>query len=135
MWRDIFKPLFARLCEAAHACGLHVLMHSCGYNWEILNDLAEVGINAFQFDQPAIYGLERLAAKLNGLKVCLYAPVDIQKVMPAGDRARIEGEARRMVELFGGHFIAKNYGDLHGIGVKPEWDDWAYQVFLASAKA
>lgn len=134
MWRDIFKPLFARLCGAAHSRGLHVLMHSCGYNWDILDDLAEVGINAFQFDQPALYGLERLAGKLRELKVCLYSPVDIQQVMPTGDRARIEGEARRMIQLFGGQLIAKNYGDLHGIGVDPEWDRWAYEVFEASAR-
>jgi uroporphyrinogen decarboxylase len=133
MWRDIFKPLFKRLCDTAHECGLHVLMHSCGYNWAILDDLAEVGIDCFQFDQTAIYGLERLAQKLRSLQVCLYSPVDIQKVLPTGDQSRIVEYARRMVELFagdGGGLIAKNYGDLHGIGVEPEWDRWAYEAFL-----
>lgn len=134
MWREIFKPLFARLCTAAHSRGLHVLMHSCGYIWDIIDDLAEVGVNALQFDQPALYGLERLSERLRRAKVCLFSPVDIQKVLPTGNRDLIESEARRMVDLFEGQFIAKNYGDLHGIGVKPEWDDWAYQVFLAAAQ-
>ncbi len=51
--------------------------------------------------------------------------------MPTGDRDLIEGYARRMVDLFGngGGLIAKNYGDLHGIGVEQEWDQWAYEVF------
>jgi hypothetical protein len=92
-----------------------------------------VGVNAFQFDQPALYGLERLASKLRERHVCLYAPDDIQQVMPTGDRARIEAEAHRMLDLFGGRLIAKNYGDLHGIGVQAEWDDWAYQVFAQAA--
>jgi hypothetical protein len=35
-----------------------------------------------------------------------------------------------MVETFHGGLIAKNYPDLHGIGVEPEWDDWAYEEFL-----
>jgi hypothetical protein len=26
--------------------------------------------------------------------------------------------------------IAKDYGDLHGIGVLPEWDQWAYDTFV-----
>lgn len=133
MWREIFKPLFRRLCDKAHSVNLHVLMHSCGYNWDILDDLAEVGVNAFQFDQPGLYGLERLAAKLQELRVCLFSPVDIQRVLPTGDRALIEGEAERMVRLFGGRhggLIAKNYGDLHGIGVDPEWDRWAYDAFF-----
>ncbi len=133
MWREIFKPLFRRLCNTAHEHGLHVLMHSCGYNWAILDDLAEVGVNCFQFDQTMIYGLERLAKKLRELRVCLFSPVDIQKVLPTGNRELIVDYARRMIELFGangGGFIAKNYGDLHGIGVDPEWDMWAYEAFL-----
>ncbi|MDD5676389.1 MAG: uroporphyrinogen decarboxylase family protein [Kiritimatiellae bacterium] len=137
MWREIFKPLYRRLCDAAHKAGIQVLMHSCGYNWAILDDLAEVGINAFQFDQPEIYGIERLAAKLKPLGVCLWSPVDIQKIMPTGNRELIEKTAERMVELFfnqNGRFIAKNYGDLKGIGVKPEWDLWAYARFAALAK-
>ena len=136
MWRDIFKPLYRRLCGKAHAHGLHVLMHSCGYNWEILDDLAEAGVNAFQFDQPTIYGLERLAEKLQRLKVCLWSPVDIQKILPTGDRQRIEQSAALMARLFRGEhggFIAKNYPDLAGIGVQPEWDQWAYEAFLKAA--
>lgn len=133
MWRDIFKPLFRRLCGRAHARGLDVLMHSCGYNWEILDDLAEVGVNCFQFDQQQNYGVARLAAKLRGLKVCLFAPLDIQKILPTGDRALIESGARELAERFRGGFIAMNYGDLHGIGVEPEWDDWAYRAFCDAA--
>jgi hypothetical protein len=135
-WREIFKPLFQRLCGVAHEHGVAVLMHSCGCVWDILDDLAEVGVNAFQFDQPALYGIERLAGKLQSLGCCLWAPVDIQKVLPTGDRDYIEAEARKMVKLFGGDhggFIAKNYGDLHGIGVEPEWDQWAYEAIVEAA--
>ena len=137
MWRDIYKPLYRRLCRAARESHLHVLMHSCGYNWEILDDLAEVGVNCVQFDQPNLHGLERLAAKLQGNKVCLYAPVDIQKVMPTGDRALIESTAATMARLFSGRqggFIAKDYPDLNGIGVLPEWNRWAYDAFVRAAK-
>jgi hypothetical protein len=136
MWREIFKPLFRRLCHAAHKNGLQVLMHSCGYNWAILDDLAEVGINVFQFDQPELYGLEKLAGKLKEIGVCLWSPVDIQKVMPTGNRELIVKSAERMVELFfnqNGRFIAKNYGDLKGIGVQAEWDQWAYETFAGLA--
>jgi hypothetical protein len=132
MWREIFKPLFRRLCTAAHDAGLHVLMHSCGYNWDILDDLAEVGVNAFQFDQPSLYGLERLAEKLRALGVCLFSPVDIQKILPTGDKELIESTARKMIDLFArpdGGLIAKKYGDLPGIGVEETWDRWALAVF------
>lgn len=135
MWREIFKPIYTRLCHAARSRGVHVLMHSCGYNWEILDDLAEAGVSAFQFDQPHLYGLERLAEKLNQLGVCLFSPVDIQHVLPTGDRRLIVEHAEKMIDLFArpnGGLIAKNYPDLHGIGVKDEWDRWAYETFVAN---
>jgi len=105
---------------------------------DILDDLAEVGVDALQFDQPALYGIEWLADKFKQIGMCLYAPVDIQRVLPTGDRERIESEAKRMVELFGRNgagLIAKNYGDLKGIGVREEWDQWAYDAFVAAGAA
>jgi len=130
MWRDIFRSHYLRLTTTAHACGMKVLMHSCGYNWALIDDLACAGIDCFQFDQPAAYDQPALSTRLKELKVALWAPVDIQQVLPTGDRVRIEEEAARMIELFNGFFIAKNYPDLHGIGVEPEWDRWAYDAFL-----
>ncbi len=134
MWLDIYKPIFERLCGAAHERGMDVLMHSCGNIWEIIDHLADAGVNALQFDQPALYGIERLAGKLSSLKVCLYSPVDIQRVMPTGDKDLIVAEANKMKKLFGGSkrgLIAKNYPDLHGIGVNEEWDQWAYEAFVS----
>lgn len=133
MWREIFKPIYQRLCGKIHSLGMDVLMHSCGRNWDILDDLAEVGVNAFQFDQPDLYGLEDLAERLRGLKVCLFSGCDIQKILPTGDKELIVSETRKMVELFGGKdggLIAKNYGDLPGIGVEKQWDQWAYEAFV-----
>jgi len=130
MWREVFRPHYERLVGAAHERGMKVLMHSCGYNWELIDDLIDVGIDCFQFDQPAAYDMPALAAKLREHRVGLWSPVDIQQVLPTGDRDYIESEARRMVETFRGGLIVKNYGDLHGIGVKPEWDTWAYNAVL-----
>lgn len=137
MWRDIFKPLFQRLCDKAHSLKLDIWMHSCGYNWDILDDLADVGVNVLQFDQPALYGLERLAGKLQSRRVCLCSPVDIQRIMPTGNRKLIEASARDMCRLFGaqrGGFVAGSYGDLKGIGVLPEWDQWAREAFIAYSR-
>jgi len=130
MWRDIFRPLYERLTSRAHEHGMKVIQHSCGFNWELVDDLCLAGIDCLQFDQPAIYDMPGLAEKLRKHGVGLFSPCDIQQVLPTGDRSIIERETRRLVETFRGGFIAKNYGDLPGIGVDPEWDDWAYQAFL-----
>jgi len=130
MWRDIFRPLYERLTSRAHAHGMKVIQHSCGYNWDLVDDLCEAGIDCLQFDQPAVYDQPALASKLRKHGVGLFSPCDIQKVLPTGDRDLIERETKRLVETFRGGFIAKNYPDLHGIGVDPEWDKWAYDAFL-----
>ena len=132
MWREIFRPLYERLTSRSHQYGMKVIQHSCGYNWELIDDLCEAGIDCLQFDQPAVYNQPELAAKLRQHGVGLYSPCDIQKVLPTGKRSVIEAETKRLVETFRGGFIAKNYPDLHGIGVEPEWDQWAYDEFVRS---
>ena len=132
MWREIFKPGFAELVSFAGEQGLAVWMHTCGYVYDIIPDLIEVGVKVLQFDQPCLHGVERLGENFGG-KVTFWCPVDIQKIMPTGDRDLIRSEAKKLVDQLGSHgggFVAKNYGDLHGIGVEQEWDDWAYDAFV-----
>lgn len=130
MFREYFKPLYTRLLSIAHDYGMKVLLHSCGQNWAIVDDLIDCGVDCFQFDQPAVYDMPALAEKFRERKVGLWSPVDIQKVLPTGNKQLIEAEADRMLTLFRDGLIAKNYPDLHGIGVKEEWDGWAYERFL-----
>lgn len=134
MFRGFFKQEYKRLLDIAHGYGMKVLMHSCGRNWEIIDDLIECGIDCFQFDQPALYDMPALAAKFREHKVALWSPTDIQRVLPTGDRDFIESETRRMLDTFVGCLITKNYPDLAGIGVKPEWDMWAYDVIARRAR-
>jgi uroporphyrinogen decarboxylase len=130
MFRRYFKETYARLYGLAHSLGLKVFLHACGRNTDLLDDLIECGVDAFQFDQPALYDMPRLAEKLARARVMLWSPVDIQKVLPTGDRAFIREESRRLVRLFRGGLTLKCYPDLPGIGVKPEWDRWAYEAIL-----
>ena len=133
MWRDVFREHYERLTSKAHEYGMKVIQHSCGYNMALIDDLCEAGIDCLQFDQPAAYEQPALAEKLRKHKVGLFSPCDIQKVLPTGDRDFIRSEVKRLVDNFRGGFIAKNYGDLHGIGVEPEWNKWAYDAFVEFA--
>ncbi len=132
MWREVFKPDYASLCEVARRCGLTVWMHSCGYIRDIIPDLIECGVSVLQLDQPGLFGVDRLAEAFGG-KVAFWCPVDVQQVLPTGDIARIEAFARELVEKLGafdGGFIAGFYQDMPSIGVKPEWQDAACRAFV-----
>jgi hypothetical protein len=133
MFREFFKPMYTRLLGIAHEYGMKVFLHSCGSNREIIPDLMDAGIDVFQFDQPALYDMPELSALMKQRKAALFSPVDIQKILPTGDRPTIEAGAREMYRLFRGHLLVKNYPDLAGIGVAPEWDDWAYRALCSEA--
>jgi uroporphyrinogen decarboxylase len=133
MFRFYFKEMYTRLLSLAHEYGMRVFMHSCGQNWAIVPDLLDAGVDVFQFDQPALYDMPRLAALLRERKAALWSPVDIQKILPTGDRQLIESGARYMIDVFEGGLICKNYPDLPGIGVQEEWDDWAYAAICERA--
>lgn len=131
-WVEIFKPIYAELFAETHKYGMRFFLHSCGYVYPIMNDLIDAGVDAFQFDQPALLGIERHAAEFGG-RVSYYAPVDIQKVMATGDRALIEAEARRMIEAFKplkGGLIIRDYSNYADIGVDESCAQWARNVFL-----
>lgn len=134
LWHEYFEELYCRLFGLAHECGLKVLMHSCGKNREILEPLLKAGVDCFQFDQPTVYDMNDLARLLKKHKAALWSPIDIQKILPTGNRQIIEKGVEEMLEHFEGFLILKNYGDLKGIGVDPEWDNWAYKAIIKHIK-
>ncbi len=131
VWQRMFRPGFERLCRTAHECGLFVIMHSCGYIREAMDGMLEAGIDAFQFDQPELYGIDRLADEFGG-RATFWCPVDIQKALQTRDAAHIDAAARRMVERLGargGGFIAGYYGSNEALGLDPKWQDVACRAF------
>ena len=46
-WRELIKPSLKRIVEAAHECGLIYEHHSCGYIAPLLDDLIEIGVDAW----------------------------------------------------------------------------------------
>ncbi len=130
-WRALFRPGFERLCAIAHDNGLKVLMHSCGKITKIIPDLIEVGIDALQFDQPRLHGIDVLA-QFHG-QMTFWCPVDIQKTLQSEDAAAIEKEARALIARLGGPeggFIGGYYSDNTSIGLDPHWQEIACQAFM-----
>ena len=133
MWRELFKPSYIKLCDYAHNRGLKVFMHSCGYIYEILDDLIEVGIDVFQFDQPNLMGLDRVSKKLSKHKKVLFSSCDIQQVLTTGNKQLIQQNAKDLITKFftqGGGYIARDYGDYPTIQVSQQSIDWMHEIFI-----
>ncbi len=133
LWREIFKPIYAKIVKEAHDQGLNFFVHSCGYVYDIIEDFIEIGVDVLQFDQPELLGTKKLSSEFGG-RVTFWSPVDIQKVMATGDKAYIQNSAREMITNFGnfgGGFIAKDYPSWEDIDVKDEWAQWARDIFIS----
>lgn len=135
-FRELFKPAYKKIFDAYHNVGIKCFLHSCGYNYAFIDDFIDAGVDVFQFDQPDAYPSEVLGAEF-GKKAVFHSPVDIQKVLPTGNRKLIENRAFEMLEIFkkcGGSWIAKDYPSYWDIGVEPEWAKWAEDVIVNNAK-
>jgi uroporphyrinogen decarboxylase len=133
MFRDIFKPVFKRLCGAAHSRGLSVRFHSCGWVRDVIEDWIEVGIDVCQFDQPELHDIDFLADNFGG-RMHFEGPVDIQTTLQTRDHDVIEAAAKRYIEQlaapFGGGFIAGYYGSNEALGLTPEYQETASRAFM-----
>ena len=130
LFRELFKPAYKKIGDIVHECNMSLLMHSCGYIYGFIDDLIDAGVDVFQFDQPDAYPTENLISEF-GDKSVFWSPVDIQKVLPTGDREFIENRTLEMCRLFrqcGGSWIAKDYPSYQDIGVDEIWAKWARDI-------
>ena len=134
-FRALFKPAYRAIADACHERGLDFILHSCGCVIDLVDDMIDAGIDAFQFDQPELAG-SHVWAQRYGKRAAFYCPVDIQKVMATGNREYIEATALEMVTAFKENddaLIAKDYPSLSDIGVELEWAKWAMDVIVANS--
>ena len=120
-WRDVFKPKYKAQFDIVHEQGMHVYFHSCGYIYEIIPDLIEIGVDILNLNQPDLFGIERLGRDFGG-KVCFNCPVDHQTIAITGTRKEIFDYVKRLdnnLGRFNGGFIGY-IEEYHSIGMSPD---------------
>jgi hypothetical protein len=98
IWRDLFKPLYARLFEEIHAQGRPLLFHSDGYILPIIPDLIELGCDILnpQFSCQDIQELARLARG----RICIMCDIDRQFILPHGTPEQVRQHVQQTFDLF-----------------------------------
>ena len=99
MWREFIKPRIAKQFELVHSLGMHVYFHCCGYIYDIIQDLIDIGADILNLNQPDILGIEKLSRDFGG-KVCFNCPVDHQTVAIHGTPADIKEYVERLYRNF-----------------------------------
>ncbi len=132
-FREVFKPRYARIVDACHQRGMHYILHSCGFIWDIIPDFIDIGMDVLQIDQPRLMGVQRLADAF-GRKICFWNCVDIQwssQPEVTADEARKEAvEMARTMGRFGGGFIARQYPQPYDIEMPSEKHHAIYDGFM-----
>ena len=122
LWRNIFKPKYKNIVDAAHQKGMKFFLHSCGQISSIIGDLIEIGVDVLQLDQQDNMGIDFLSKNFGG-KICFFCPTDIQTTLISNDHKAIEAKAKELIEKLGkfkGGFMAKTYPQPTDIGVTEE---------------
>jgi len=132
LFRRFFAPRYERIFRAIHEAGWHVCMHSCGKINKAIPILIEAGCDVINMQQPRTNGIEEVGRQFAG-RICFETLCDIQKTLPADDRAEIEAEAEALLRHWGtpdGGFILGDYGDHTAIGTAPETKQFMLDTFL-----
>jgi hypothetical protein len=97
MWRELFKPRYARQFDLAHALRLHVWYHCCGEFLPIMEDFREIGVDVLNISQPNVNDIAEVGRRLRG-RQCFMMPISYQTVSIRGTPADIRAEARRLFD-------------------------------------
>lgn len=98
-WRRFFKPRLAKLIKPAKEAGLKVCFHTCGFNYELLDDLKEIGADSV-WPQIAIYDKNKLAKHLRDIGLALAIHIDRGNIMTNGSPEDVRNAVDDAVKTF-----------------------------------
>lgn len=100
LWRQLFKPRYARQFAVAHELGLHTWYHCCGEFLAIMEDLGQIGVDVLNISQPNVNDIAEVGRQLRG-RQCFMMPISYQTVSITGTPADIHAEAQRLFDHLG----------------------------------
>ena len=136
LFRQFFKPRYARVYGEAHKHGMLTLLHSCGHIADLLDDLIEAELDVIQMDQQENMGMENLARRFGG-RLAFWCPVDIQQTMVRGSIDDVRHYARRLMWTLGnfnGGFIAQWYASPAAVNHSQEKINAMSETFVKYGK-
>ncbi len=98
MYKELIFPAHKRLFDYAHANGLLVILHSCGYVEPLVPGLIEAGIDCLQAMEVKA-GMDIIKLKKNfGDKIAFMGGIDI-RVLETNDNSKVEEELMKKVPI------------------------------------
>jgi hypothetical protein len=102
VWRRLIKPRLRRQIELSHECGLDTYLHCCGYIYDIIPDLIEIGLDMLNPGQPSLNGIQRMGENFGG-KICFACPISYQTTGITGTKQEIFEEIQSYIDCLGSY--------------------------------
>jgi len=102
-YRKLIKPYHARALEMVRKyTSAKILYHSCGSTYALLNDFAEIGVNAVNPLQVTARHMEpaKLKAEFGG-RLSFWGGIDTHRILPFGTPEQVRDEVLRMIGIMG----------------------------------
>lgn len=99
MWRRFMKPRLKYIMEPAVKRGMDIHFHSCGYIWDILEDMKELGVTSIWPQLPA-YDMEKLAKRCRELELAVAIHTDRANTMTYGTPQQVRDLVNREYDTF-----------------------------------
>ena len=96
-WRQFIKPRLARMFAPVRDAGKYVFLHSCGRVVELFDDLAGIGLNAFNPFQPEVMDVFAIKRAYHG-RLAFHGGMSIQSVLPFGSPEEVRDAAARLID-------------------------------------
>ncbi len=103
IYRQMIKPHQAEVIgRVKKAADVKVVFHCCGAIADLIDDLAEIGVDAINPVQVAAKGMEPERLKRDfGDKMAFWGGVDTQHIMPQGSEDEVRAETRHIIDTLG----------------------------------
>ena len=107
IFRTLFKPWYKKLFGCIKGHNMHVIMHSCGFIWDIIPDLIDCGLDVLHF-QPSVLDSKKLVKEF-GKDLTFFGGIDIQKFLINSSAIEVDIGIKEIYSILdhdGGGYIA-----------------------------
>jgi hypothetical protein len=99
IFRNFFKPYYKELIEYVHGLGMRFWLHVCGNIEPFIPELIEIGLDVIHPIQKYTMDEKEIAARY-GKDICIWAGMDVQRVIPYGSPEEVRKEVRFLFDTY-----------------------------------
>jgi hypothetical protein len=99
VFREFFKPYYRELIDHVHKLDMHFWLHTCGNVKPFIPDLIEIGLDVLHPIQKYTMDEAEIAGEF-GKDICIWAGMDVQRIIPYGTTEDVRREVRFIFDTY-----------------------------------